>query len=137
MAVQRCCLALTTRFEELLDALYARGLVESSLIAAGPAAARQNSQPVNTTAEPAEFFRFNEICQRSERRYDLRVDSSAPPFVELLQCLQRHDDSSQGCVLGRLAKSVLGRNYKVLYVGVVWSQPGSEGAFLGRCCCTC
>eukprot|EP00750_Incisomonas_marina_P004306 INCI13458.19.p1 GENE.INCI13458.19~~INCI13458.19.p1 ORF type:complete len:619 (+),score=94.61 INCI13458.19:1695-3551(+) len=124
--VQRCCRALTTRFEELLHVLHARGLVESKLISAGPSASGES------IAEPTDFFRFNEICQRSARRYDLRVDSSAAPFAELLQRLQQYD-SSEGCVLGRLAKSVLGRNYKVLYVGVVWSQPGSEGAFIGLC----
>ena len=108
--------------------------------------------------------RFREICQRSERRYDLRVDVTSEPFRDVLQTLfpvhHRHLDaesstqippipqiegqsqsqsqsqSHDGEVserrlrpskLGRVIARVLGSEFRLLYMGVVWSQSGSAG----------
>jgi len=114
------------RFAELLVQLHKRDLVPSASVDAPP--------PAQLPDQPASFFRFNEICQRSERRYDLRVDADAAPFADIVTCLKsRATDEPQAphhervTLFRQLMRRFLGDEYKLLYIGVVWSQPGSEG----------
>ena len=70
MTSQECRLAMARRFEELLEQLRRRGLVAPMLLLKElPAADVHGHVPVvPTDMEPAPFFRFREICQRSEHR---------------------------------------------------------------------
>lgn len=97
----------------------------------------------DSTERRDNFFRFSEICERSHRRYDIRVDHSAEPFCKIVKLLappskidfdaneeQKKVNGISNNALQSLCQDILGSNYKLLYMGVVWSQPGSEGLFI-------
>ena len=122
---QVCRVAMEEQFQKLHEQLVARGLVSDG-----------DSHPTDSDPDSVnQFFRFQEICQRSTRRYDLRVDTTKEPFATLQRHLQSADGNSDtssdnngdASLLQALLPKCLGSRWKLLYMGVVWSQPGSEG----------